>query len=496
MVGRAFAARVAAAILATAVATPGHAQVQAAPEAVSVFDKIGEELITGMGAQASLIDDWKSRFSGGGAIAIWPLAEKDAPLPKPVLGAWNDTLTDSLLRLSKGRHKFVSRADLGAVIREAEHYEVVEGGNPIAAVLKGSKADFLVSGRARVVDNGVAVSYRVLEVKTGSPRAASREYVVPVDFARAASHVESLALDAAMADAASYFAKTIPDLQVLKNLGIRQADSGVETPLGRYLSQRASDAIVERASNALTERRVRVVDAKLDGAAIKGMKTRSVSGTLAADPGAYAFEGMYWQLDHAVELRLTAVNADGERYSWTKRIFKASVRPELVGAAQQAQWLKPPADGWAKSAGLGPIALDLSSNKGANPSYRVGENMVLLVRLGEESFLDCFYRQVDGKTMKIFPNRYSPSNRVQPRSQIEIPGGTMPFAFQVQEPEGVERVKCFAADRDLSKQLPPEIGAQDLAVLSAAAADRLSEIYRAVPKAKISEATMVVTVHK
>lgn len=477
-------------------ALPAHAQTQAAPEAASVFDRIGDELIAGLGTQGSMIDDWKSRFSGGGAIAIWPLGEKDAPLPKPVLDAWTDTLTDSLLRSSKGRHRFVSRADLGAVMREAEHSEAVDGGNPVAAVLKGSKADFLVSGRARVVDNGIALSYRLLEVKTGSPRAASREYVVPVDFARSSTHADSLALDAAMTDAAAYFAKTVPDLQVLKNLGVRQADTGVETPLGRYLSQRVADAIVERASNVLTERRVRVVDAALDSAAIKSVKTRSVNAALAAEPGAYTFEGAYWQLDRVVELRLTAANPTGEHYSWTKRILKASVRPELVGAAQQAQWNRPPADGWGKSAGIGPISLDLSSNKGGNPSYRIGETMVLLLRLGEEAYVDCFYRQVDGKTMKIFPNRYALSGRVSARSSVEIPGGAMPFSFVVQEPEGVERVKCFAADRDLSPLLPKDIGGQDLATLPAGVADHLSEIYRAIPKAKISEATMVVTVHK
>jgi hypothetical protein len=475
---------------------PALAQTQAAPEAASVFDKIGDELISGLGAQGNVIDGLKAKFSGGGAIAIWPLGEKDAPLPKPVLEAWNDTLTDSLLRSAKGRHRFVTRADLGAIMREAEHSEVVDGGNPVAAVLKGSKAEYLVSGRARVVDNGIAVSYRLLEVKTGSPRAASREYVVPVDFARSAVNTDSLALDAAMADAATYFAKTIPDLAVLKNLGIRQADSGVETPLGRYLSQRVADAVVERASNALTERRVRVVEAALDSAAIKAMKSRSVNAALAAEPGTYTFEGAYWQLDQVVELRLAAVNPAGERYSWSKRIFKASVRPELVGRAQQAEWTRPPADGWGKSPGIGPITLDLSSNKGANPSYRIGETMVLLLRLGEVAHVSCFYRQVDGKTMKIFPNRYSPSGRVPARAAVEIPGGAMPFSFRVEEPEGVERVKCFAADQDLSAQLPKEVSGQDLVPLPAATADRLSEIYRTIPNAKISEATMVVTVHK
>ncbi|MBI5164549.1 MAG: DUF4384 domain-containing protein [Magnetospirillum sp.] len=489
-------------VLAVALAllpTAALAQTPSDPAAVSVFEKIGDELVgSGLGG-GGLIDEWKSKLIGGGAIAIWPLGDNDVPLPKPVLEAWNDTLTSTLLRSAKGRYRFVTRADLNAVIREASHAEVVEDGNPVAAVLKGSKADFVVTGRARMVDNGVAVSYRLLEAKTGSPRSATREYVVPLDFGRLSAQQGSLALDAAVAEAAGHFAKTIPDLSVVRRRGIRHGDSGEETALGRYLSDRVVDALVEKASNALTERRVKVVDAGLDAATVKTMqKSRSAgpavvnAALVGSEPGSYVLEGAYWVVDQFVELRMAAISAGGERYTWNRRIFKGTVRPDLLGASAS----KPPANGWGKSGGIGPITLELTSNKGQNPSYRIGDNVVFLVRLGEEAVVNCFYRQVDGQTMKIFPNRYQPSGKIAGKALMGIPGEAMPFAFQASAPEGVERVKCFAIDRDVSAQLPKEIGAQDLTPLSAATAERLSEIYRAVPNAKISEATMVVTVHK
>jgi Domain of unknown function (DUF4384) len=488
-------------VIAASVHSTAHAQTISDPAAASVFEQIGADLMGGLEAQGAL-DAWRAKLMGGGAIAIWPMAADDAPVPKAVLEAWNNNLTDSLLRSAQGRYRFVTRADLGALVREAQHAEVIEEtGNPVAAVLKGGKADYVVTGRARVADNGIAVSYRLIEVKTNSARAASREYVVPMDFSRLSAQQDSLALEAATTDAAKYFAGQIPDLQTLRNRGIRQADSGVETPLGRYLSTRMLDAIQEKASNSLAERRLRVVDAALDDSAVTAVKSRGAwdkgisSELTGSESGSYVFEGTYWQVGQFVELRLAAANAKGERYAWTKRIFTASLRPDLIEAAG-SPWSKGAGDEWAKNSGTGPIGLDLNSNKGKNPSYRVGETMVLLLKLGEDAYVDCFYRQVDGQTMKIFPNRYLPNGKLSAKTVASIPGEGMPFDFLVQEPQGVDRVKCFAADRNLAADLPKEIGAQDLTALPPAMANRLSDLYRAVPKAKISEATMVVTVHK
>lgn len=479
-----------------------QAQTVSDPAAQAVFDQIAQDLVTQMEG-ASTLDALKTRVLGGGSIAVWPLAPDDAPLPRPVLEAWNDTLTDSLLRAVKGRHKIIARADLTAMIKEAQHAEVVaETGNPVAAVIKsGAKADYVLSGRARVSDNGVAVSYRLVEMKTNAAKASSKVYVVPVDFATLAGQQDSLAMDAATLDAGKYFAGNIPDLKVLRIRGVRHAESGVETPLGRYLASRMVDAIQERASSAITEHKVRVVEASLDDTAIKAVKTRSLSdkglsGELTGgEPGSYVFEGTYWAVGSFVELRLAAADAQGHRYAWTKRILKASLRPELTGS-DSPTWTKPPGDEWAKNPGTGPISLDLNSNKGKNPSYRVGESMVLLLKLADDGYVDCYYRQVDGQTIKIFPNRYSPGNHISARRVASIPGEGMPFTFQVQEPQGVERVKCFAAERGVSSQLPREIAAMDMQPLPAHLADKLSDAYRAVPGIRFSESTMVVTVHR
>jgi hypothetical protein len=72
----------------------------------------------------------------------------------------------------------------------------------------------------------------------------------------------------------------------------------------------------------------------------------------------------------------------------------------------------------------------------------------------------------------------------------------MLFDFTVSPPPGVELLRCFALDRDVTAKLPPEIANSDMAPIPAKIGDRLTRIYRGIPDTKVSEATMVVTVEE
>jgi hypothetical protein len=70
----------------------------------------------------------------------------------------------------------------------------------------------------------------------------------------------------------------------------------------------------------------------------------------------------------------------------------------------------------------------------------------------------------------------------------------MKFALRVHGPAGVEHVRCFATDRDAGMALPPDIVGRDLVPLNVRSLDDLGRMFRSVPAAGISEATLVMTI--
>lgn len=473
------------------------AQSVAEPAADQIFDQVAAELVNGLDGNFGVVDRLRARFRGGAGIAVWPLRPAEVPLPKSVLDSWNESLTNALLRSSHGRWRLMSRNDMDAALREADFGDRPERGNPVASLLKESTADYLISGKAHTTENGVAVRFSLIECRTMATLAVSHEYTVPVDFLLLPAQQDSLALDSAIHDAATYFAKTIPHLSVLRNRGIRQADSGIETPLARFLNSRLIPAIADSASNALTDSRVRVIDAVIDAASLQAVKTRSAiveKALTGPDEGSFLIEGNYWITGPVIDLALTARGADGTYYGWNRRVLSASIPPVLL-AGSGPGGRAPNTAGWEKAAPFGPIAMQLSSNKGANPSYAVGDNVVLLFKLGGDAILNCFYRDKNNEVAKIFPNKFMPNGRVAAGTAVSIPGDGMNFTFQATEPVGVERVKCFALSQDVSAKLPREIAQSNMAPLPRDLGDRLSEIYHAVPGVAMTEATMVVTIH-
>ena len=79
-------------------------------------------------------------------------------------------------------------------------------------------------------------------------------------------------------------------------------------------------------------------------------------------------------------------------------------------------------------------------------------------------------------------------------TSVHIPGEDMNFAFRVEGPAGVEYVRCFALDRDAGGILPADFARADLAPVGLYSLDDLSRIFRTLPAAQMSEATMVMTI--
>lgn len=118
-----------------------------------------------------------------------------------------------------------------------------------------------------------------------------------------------------------------------------------------------------------------------------------------------------------------------------------------------------------------PLELELTTERGTRPRYRVGESVVLQVKASVAAHVYCYYQPRAQEVIKIFPNRYARESRVRAGTTTTIPG-TDGFQIKFDTPGVAERVLCMAAYRDIERRLPSELRDNDLTPLSLASLSR------------------------
>ncbi|MCU7845366.1 MAG: DUF4384 domain-containing protein [Candidatus Thiodiazotropha sp. (ex Monitilora ramsayi)] len=121
-----------------------------------------------------------------------------------------------------------------------------------------------------------------------------------------------------------------------------------------------------------------------------------------------------------------------------------------------------------------PLELSLNTEHGTRPVYRLGESVTLQAEISVNGHLYCFYQPGSGEIVKIFPNRYRPSSRIDAGSRIRIPGND-PFTIRLEQRQVTEKVLCMASYKDIEERMPHELKEKSLQPLSLA---RLEKIYR------------------
>ena len=205
-------------------------------------------------------------------------------------------------------------------------------------------------------------------------------------------------------------------------------------------------------------------------------------------PGVYVLSGNYWDFGDSVELRLVLADASGRSLAW-----RDLVQPPAGMAVQPPGHL--PAV-LLENDNLGPARLTLTSARGNEPVYRVGERLYLLIETDRSAWLYCFYRQSDRQWFKIFPNAYYADPVVRGNRMHTIPDENYPFEFNITEPAGTDLVKCFAVNRGVAADLPPELRSLDPRPLPAGTDVRLPGAFRALRDAGVTEASLIITVER
>jgi hypothetical protein len=148
----------------------------------------------------------------------------------------------------------------------------------------------------------------------------------------------------------------------------------------------------------------------------------------------------------------------------------------------------------------GAYAFQVTSPKGVSPTYKVGDELQLMIRVGREAWLYCFYVDSKGQVLPIFP--VPPklagvrTNKLEPNKLIMLPDPEKDaFRFSINaDTVGEELVSCYATVRDVRADLPRSLFPQQLSPIAFLSIDRLRQIFRDLKDAQVAESVVTVTI--
>ena len=455
----------------------------------TVFGEIAAELAEQLrDASAPL-----SQIDGPAKIAIAPFKDEKLPLVPAYGREFNDLLAFGLLQSAGPRFKVMSRDSLAALIADMIETGRLDedDGDAISALLDNSQVDVLIVGRIERIGDELTVSYEAVNANSETlAQAAPRRLPWRAEYGR---NLDAHTLDVAVAAAVRELAEGAGDLRILRLGGIRHETSGELTDFSYFLEDSLSVAFKGQYADVLSGRRIRVKRVALSTAQLNAMRGIELSGkdlkdeNLGAEAGAYTLTGTYWLQGAIIEVHLSLTAPGGGSIGWKGGVFESD-----IGAIA----LRPVGDFgvWRRKDGIGPIKFTLTTDKGRDPVYRVGEKMNLLIQSDRDIWLHCYYLQRDGKVFQIFPNPFHRAATIAGRRLHTIPGQSLPFDFDILPPGGKELVKCFALGRDISSQLPPEFTQDEFMPLPAAMKHQLPALFRALKGVAMTEQSTVINV--
>gem|GEM_PF-5943861 len=118
------------------------------------------------------------------------------------------------------------------------------------------------------------------------------------------------------------------------------------------------------------------------------------------------------------------------------------------------------------------VFVDKDPSGQARPSYRIGETIGIGVRVSEASYLYLFNREAGGRLEQILPNSFDASNFLQAGETRFFPVPGAPYTFQVDGPQGLEKVIAVASRQPLDTSTLGNLGADtDFAAGNSVGAD-------------------------
>lgn len=413
------------------------------------------------------------------SVAVRPFPAADLPVPQDMAAGWNEKLRSALIRKNPGYLRMVSRADLAALLKETETINAFEeGGNVTEALARKAKVRFLIIGKIRPAPGGVELFYECHEVETGHIVAASEHRRFAIDPGRE----KALTVDAAITQAAKDIAGRDLGMEILERDSLRDGYTKSVPPFSDFFLKQLAAEIERQISSTHVGYKLKM----------RGMLARPPVKAASDDCEArscFKLSGSYWVSDNHIDVLVEVRNGLGEYASWNGRIGRDYVSNDMILVDNNAA----PDEEDIPQDDTGPMGLKLSTNMGAHPRFRLGETMKLYIEVKQDAYLNCYYRQADGVALRFFPNRYMSTDNKVMAGELNILPRSDRISFTMKEPEGEEKLHCFATDKPVASKLPAAL-ATDLTPIQPADFRNLSAAFQSIPDIRLSEASMTVTV--
>ncbi|MCG8036123.1 MAG: DUF4384 domain-containing protein [Candidatus Thiodiazotropha taylori] len=406
----------------------------------------------------------------GQKIAIRPFTAQESPIPLADANRFNTSLEQTIRDQFPGQFRFVPRAALQKIADEADEFGQIDD---FSRFISQQQADILIFGQLELIGNQVLLTYRSASPVTGKLLAKTASLKMDYRLPEA----PAFSIESALALLADKLASERLSVAELYKGGVFFEESGIQTRLGQYLSNRLHAQVSQR---------------------LNRFPNSSAADYLSAEKGdtlserGFVLRGQYWAFKQHIELRVTLEGSDISR-SQGVRIDRKTI-PKMFRDVVEPPQLAP-----SKQDNLGPNTLYLSSDRGRRPVYKIGEQMQLTLQAENDGYLYCFNAYYDGGNAvitRIFPNRYHRNPQILAASTLKIPSDSMDFVFTLHPPAGPEYVYCYLFDRDIQHYLPREMVKNDLVPLTLKDMDGLDIIMRGIPDVKLDQATIPLTVER
>ncbi|HYG90233.1 MAG TPA: DUF4384 domain-containing protein [Azospirillum sp.] len=101
-----------------------------------------------------------------------------------------------------------------------------------------------------------------------------------------------------------------------------------------------------------------------------------------------------------------------------------------------------------------PLDLYLSTDRGTTAAYRPGDEVRLMLQTNRDAHVYCYLRNARAQLIPIFPSGPSKSALIEGSVPVSLSGDRMPQPVRVGDDPGDMDVRCFAANRNLDRELP------------------------------------------
>lgn len=167
----------------------------------------------------------------------------------------------------------------------------------------------------------------------------------------------------------------------------------------------------------------------------------------------------------------------------------AAYRPPSGSASAPAP-VAAPTPAAPTSATSSVFRVNLDSDRGTHPTYKVGDFLNMSLSLSGDGAVHCYYEDTGRQVARIFPNQFFGNPTLRAGSTIRLPSGGFKIRF---DQAGKERVACIGADRDMV--VPGNLkGAKDLSPLPVNSLDDVITRFRqANPAAVVGAIDVTVT---